>query len=133
MYLKFEEPKERLPEIVADELKIRQVIKNLIDNAIKYTQTGGITVSAELTGGAPNFVKIKIADTGVGLDKNEIERLFTKFTRTESGKKAHAGGAGIGLYIAKVITEKHGGKIWVESEGKGKGSAFFIELTIWPE
>lgn len=133
LYLKFEKPKERIPEVVADELKIRQVVMNLIDNAVKYTQTGGITVSIELTGGAPNYVKIKIADTGVGLDKNEIERLFTKFTRTESGKKAHAGGAGIGLYIAKVITEKHGGKIWAESEGKGKGSAFFVTLSVWPE
>lgn len=133
LYLKFEKPKERIPEIVADELKIRQVVMNLIDNAVKYTQTGGITVSLESLAGAPRFVKIKIADTGVGLEKNEIERLFTKFTRTEAGKKAHAGGAGIGLYIAKVITEKHGGKIWAESEGKGKGSAFFITLSVWPE
>lgn len=133
LYLKFEKPEERIPEVVADELKIRQVVMNLIDNAVKYTQTGGITVSVELAGGAPRFVKIKIADTGVGLEKNEIERLFTKFTRTEAGKKAHAGGAGIGLYIAKLITEKHGGKIWAESEGKGKGSAFFVTLSVWPE
>jgi signal transduction histidine kinase len=126
LYLNFEEPKE-FPKVLLDKEKIRQVILNLIDNAIKYTQEGGITVKL-LT--KENKLQIIISDTGEGLTKEEKEKIFERFSRGMAGTKFWAEGAGLGLYIAKRFVEMHNGKIWVESEGIGKGSTFYVELPM---
>ncbi|MBI4120654.1 MAG: hypothetical protein HY457_00140 [Parcubacteria group bacterium] len=118
-------------DIVGDSGKLSQVIGNLIDNAIKYTKEGGITISTALVPGK-SLVRLAVADTGVGVDKEDAEKLFQKFSRADGAFKVNASGTGLGLYIAKQIVDAHHGRIWVESEGKGKGSTFYIELPLAP-
>jgi signal transduction histidine kinase len=126
LYLKFEEPKE-FPKILLDREKIRQVILNLVDNAIRYTQEGGVTVKLQIANGK---LQIVVSDTGEGLTKEEKEKLFERFSRGTAGTKFWTEGAGLGLYIARRFVEMHKGRIWAESEGRGKGSIFYVELPM---
>ncbi|MCD6429289.1 HAMP domain-containing histidine kinase, partial [bacterium] len=114
-------------KILLDPSKIQQVILNILDNAIKYTQKGGITIE---TTQRDSSLLIKIKDTGVGMTKEETQRIFESFRRGDAGQKMWTGGSGLGLYVAKKFVEMHNGKIWAESEGPGKGSTFYIELPI---
>ncbi|MBZ9571936.1 hypothetical protein KJA15_01180 [Patescibacteria group bacterium] len=127
LYLKWEKPKISLPKISIDRDKIRQVILNVIDNAIKYTEKGGIKINLKSQN---SNLRITVEDTGVGLTKEESELLFESFVRGKAGVQFWTGGAGLGLYISKKFVEMHKGKVWVESEGKGKGSTFYIELPV---
>lgn len=124
--LAFVKPKTGLPKIMADKEKLRQVINNLIDNAIKYTKKGAITVKLEKTG---NNIAIKVADTGKGIAKEDQKNLFEKYARAQDSSK-YTAGLGLGLYLAKVIVQQHKGKIWAESEGVDRGSTFIISLPI---
>ena len=108
-----------------DKGKTKQIISNLIDNAIKYTPKGGIGISLE-NHGHKTIVKIK--DTGIGIEEKDLDKLFTKFTRTKDAFKTNVFGTGLGLYVAKKMMEAQGGNIHVESEGLGKGSTFIIEI-----
>lgn len=108
-----------------DKGKTKQIISNLIDNAIKYTPKGSIGVSLENHG---HKTVIKIKDTGIGIEEKDIDKLFTKFTRTKDAFKTNVFGTGLGLYVAKKMMEAQGGNIHVESEGLGKGSTFVIEI-----
>ena len=105
--------------------KIKQVINNIIDNSVKYTKKGGVTISLSAD---KEFITIKISDTGIGIAADDIPKLFTKFTRAKDAFRTNVIGTGLGLYIAKQMVEAQGGKIWVESEGLGRGSSFFIKL-----
>jgi signal transduction histidine kinase len=127
LYLKFEAPKVSLPEITIDGEKIRQALLNIVDNAIKYTQKGGVTIKVKTNN---NKYCVQITDTGEGMTQDEISGLFESFSRGKAGNKLWTEGSGLGLYVAKKFIEMHKGKIWTESEGKGKGSTFFIELPI---
>ncbi|MEK7145066.1 MAG: HAMP domain-containing sensor histidine kinase [Patescibacteria group bacterium] len=116
-------------EAQVDNGKIKEVIGNLIDNAIKYTKernNGSVTVSVVK---GEDIVTIKIADTGDGIPAKTIPELFKKFSRADA-EKANLLGTGLGLYLAKIFINAHQGKIWVESPGKDKGSTFFVELPI---
>jgi signal transduction histidine kinase len=126
--LAYQRPKNPLPVLMIDE-KINDVVSNLIDNAIKYTEKGGITITSERSG---EWVLVKVKDTGRGLDPKEAKGLFTKFVRGFGIAQVNPDGSGLGLYVARRIVEVHGGKIWVESEGPGKGSAFQFTLPIKP-
>lgn len=106
--------------------KIRQVVLNLIDNSIKYTEKGSITVTLRKNA-STKTIRLAISDTGMGISPQTKEKLFQKFSRGEGGK-TNTGGSGLGLYLAKQIAEAHGGRIIIESEGLGKGSTFIIEL-----
>ena len=112
---------------VADFGKIRQVLSNMVDNSIKYTPKGKISVLLSKT---PNGKKIifSVSDTGIGMSKNTKEKIFKKFSRAEGVNKIYTEGTGLGLYVASEIVKKHEGKIWAESEGEGHGSTFFVEL-----
>ncbi len=128
-------------QISADSGKITQVISNLIDNSIKYTPA-----RTDSQGGSAGNVKIKIenipagksktkenvrltiSDTGIGIDPATLKKLFDKFVRADDAGKTNISGTGLGLYVARQIVESLGGKIWAESEGKGKGSRFIIEF-----
>jgi len=127
IYLKWEKPKEPLPKISIDREKMRQVIMNLIDNAIRYTEKGGITVKAK---NLNSKMQILVSDTGTGLTKSEISKMFESFSRGAAGTRLYTEGAGLGLYIARRFVEMHKGKIWAESKGKGRGSTFYVELPI---
>jgi len=115
--------------IFADRTQIIQVFKNLIDNAIKYSPAGTVKASLSLD---PNGLKslFEIKDTGIGLTESDKNRLFTEGGKGEESLKYNTDSAGYGLYIVKKIVETHKGKIWAESEGRGKGSKFCVELPI---
>ncbi len=124
LYLKLTIPSD-LPLISLDEEKINQVIMNLVDNSIKYTQKGGIVIKCEMKN---EKIKIEIRDTGMGMNKEQLGQLFEKFSRGRDGQESWGGGTGLGLFIAKKFVELHKGKVWAESEGVNKGSVFSIEL-----
>jgi signal transduction histidine kinase len=116
-----------IQDVQIDEEKMRNVILNIIDNAIRYTPTGSITTKIEKVN---TKLHISITDTGEGMTKEEISGLFQSFTRGNAGTKFSTEGAGLGLYIARQFVEMHHGKVWAESEGKGKGSTFHIEVPL---
>jgi len=118
-------------KIKADYGKIRQVVSNLIDNALKYTPKGEVVVSLDKTADGSG-VLLKIKDSGVGMSSETIAALFQKFSRAKGISKLHTDGSGLGLYVASEMVKAHGGRAWAESEGEGKGSVFFVELPISP-
>lgn len=147
LYLDLKLPEIPMPEIKMDAGKIRELISNFIDNALKYTEKGGATISAEMReSGAvideKGFVKegekapyggvirITVSDTGIGVPKEEIPFLFRKFSRGKDTSRLHVGGTGLGLFVGKAIADAHHGATWVESDGAGKGSRFIIEIPI---
>jgi len=133
LIMKFKKPKS-LPKILLDQDKIRQVILNLVDNAIKYTEQGyvaaDISIKSKKEPEEGKTVLVAISDTGDGMTEKETEHLFQSFSRGTAGSKLWTEGAGLGLYVAKKFVEMHGGKIWAESPGKKKGSTFYFELPI---
>jgi len=116
---------DRLPGILGDRAEITRVISNLIDNAIKYSESGEIVVSALRR---PRKIEISVKDQGIGLitPKGNYDKLFDRFFQERPSSE----GSGVGLAICKTIVEAHGGKIWVESEGKGKGTTFKFTLPL---
>lgn len=125
--LKLEKPAKALPQILADSSKITDAISNLINNAIKYTPKGGIAIRLKMIN---SKLQIEIKDTGVGMTKEEMAKLFQSFSRGATGSKLYTEGAGLGLYIAKKYIEMHGGTLTVFSAGPGKGTTFTIELPV---
>jgi PAS domain S-box-containing protein len=115
-----------LPEIFADKYRLSQVLKNLLGNAVKFTDYGSISLKASIE---ENYLLISIEDTGVGISSDELKKIFTKLYQAYTGEDRKNEGAGLGLYICKEIIKKHNGKIWAKSE-IGKGSSFFIKLPI---
>ncbi|MES2985767.1 MAG: ATP-binding protein [Patescibacteria group bacterium] len=110
----------------ADRTKLKQVIMNIIDNSIKYTPKGSITITAcRKTDG---IVRVEVSDTGVGISAEVMPKLFVKFSRAPDASQANILGTGLGLFIAKSFVEAHEGHLWAESAGEGKGSTFIIEL-----
>jgi signal transduction histidine kinase len=114
--------------IHADLGKIKQVIGNLIDNSIKYTKEGGISLQVKTDEKETDKIIISISDTGIGIAKEDMTKLFGKFVRAKDAFRTNVVGTGLGLYVAKQMVEAQGGKIWIESPGVGKGSTFFVEL-----
>lgn len=120
-----------LPEVSLDPVRVTQVLHNLIGNSIKFTPRGGrITVGASLHP-VPSRVEVSVADTGVGIARADLPKLFKKFQRVGEGSHQSAG-TGLGLAIAKEIVELHGGSIRVESE-KGQGARFTFDLPVQQE
>lgn len=116
--------------VYADPERLREVVFNLIDNAIKYTSSGIVTVGVSLN---EKSVVIRVSDTGMGIAAEDIPHLFQKFYRTDNSATRLIGGTGLGLYISKQIVDMLHGKIWVEST-VGAGSTFYVELPrISPE
>lgn len=120
-------PKEVMMATV-DADKIRDVFLNLIDNAIKYTQEGSVSVFVEKSGA--DKIHFFVKDTGVGIDPHDAENLFQKFVRGSGIARVQPNGSGLGLYIVKKIAEAHNGRVWVSSEGLGKGTTFHAELPM---
>jgi len=113
-----------LPPALADEDRLYQILLNLVGNALQYTPRGGtVTISAE----APKDDRasplvVCIRDTGIGIAREHLPYLFTRFYRVDKSRSRAGGGSGIGLTITRHLVEAHGGAIWVESEGNGQGS-----------
>lgn len=115
-----------LPLVYADSDKVKEVVINLVGNAIKFTHKGGITVKCDVKDG---FVQTAVTDTGSGISKEDQELLFKKFSQARGGYSKQAGGTGLGLYISKQIIEGQKGKILLESV-LGQGSTFYFTLPI---
>lgn len=111
-------------EVVVDPRRIAQVLDNLLGNALKFTPSGGeVVVSIAADGGA---AMVRVRDTGPGLDPDQLGRLFQPFSRLHPQAGKH--GTGLGLYVTKGIVEQHGGAVWAESDGPGRGSTFVVRL-----
>jgi len=120
-----EPPKLKTININLDNEKINEVISNLLDNAISYTNTGHIDVTIEDN---KKWIEILFKDTGIGIPKDKLPDLFNKFTRLENAKQVRPDGTGIGLYFVRLVVEAHGGEISATSNGEGKGSEFTVKL-----
>lgn len=117
-----------LPDVLANQDRITQVVINLVGNALQYTPSGGqvsVTVSK-----SENNIRVRIQDTGIGIPSEHIPHVFTRFYRVEKSRSRAGGGSGIGLTIAKHFVEAHNGRIWAESAGSGLGATFTFQLPI---
>jgi two-component system, OmpR family, phosphate regulon sensor histidine kinase PhoR len=116
-----------LPAVRGDSGRLRDVLQNLLDNAVQYTPAGGhIVASAERDG---DEIVFTVADNGIGIPQAEQERIFERFYRVDEGRSREVGGTGLGLSIARHIAEAHGGRVWVES-AIGQGSRFHFSVPI---
>lgn len=116
----------KLPVVFADITRIHNVLLNLVDNAIKYTEEGKVTVRVRTT---PREVIFDVVDTGCGVKQGEGAALFRKFVRGDV-MTINPNGAGLGLFIVKELVEAHGGQVWLDSRGEGQGSTFSFSLPF---
>jgi signal transduction histidine kinase len=117
-----------LPALWADAQRLGQVLGNLLDNALRHTDSGGrVGVSTTVV---DDELAIEVADTGAGVTAEHLPRLFDRFYRADAARDRQHGGAGIGLSIAKALVEAHGGRIEVFSDGPGTGSSFIVTLPL---
>ncbi len=124
-----EEDSNRDVEIYADNTRIRQVMINLVNNAIKFTDKGRIAIRAIKSDSASVLITVK--DTGLGIPPEKLEDIFQEFTQVDTSSTRKAGGTGLGLPISRRLIEMHGGRLWAESTGvPGEGSTFYVELPI---
>jgi signal transduction histidine kinase len=117
------------PLVQADPTHLARVVRNLLENAVKYSPQGGLIVVRGET--QPQQILISIADQGIGIAPEHLNRLFEKFFRVRTDATRSTIGSGLGLPIARTIVEAHGGKIWAESE-MGRGSTFYVTLPLTP-
>jgi signal transduction histidine kinase len=125
--LSLELPKDLPDHIDADPALFHQAIYNLVENAIKYTSEGGQVFVRVRT--LENILVFEIQDTGIGIAPEDMTRLFEKFYRGKAREARTRAGTGLGLAIVRSIAERHGGRVWVESE-EGKGSTFYLQVPI---
>ena len=125
----FQRPEFQLKPFVMDPLRVKLVLEILVDNGLKYNvKNGEVRVRIDPMEGKP-FILISVEDTGVGISREDLSRLFTKFFRSKAALKGRTSGIGLGLYLAKNIIDRHGGKIWAKS-ALGRGSIFTFSLPI---
>ncbi len=121
------------PPIFFDRLRIRQVLLNLLSNALRFTDKGQITVSAQLEPErAPERIRVTVADTGPGIAPEDLDKVFEEFRQLDASLTKRFGGTGLGLALSRRFVELHGGRMWVESE-LGKGSQFSFTLPFTPK
>lgn len=121
-----------IPELIlGDQLRIRQILMNLFGNAIKFTDSGMITIEAgkAVNGAGREMIHFLVRDTGIGIPEKVIERIFAPFTQADSSTTRKYGGSGLGLTICKRLVALMDGRIWVESK-EGSGSCFHVELPF---
>jgi signal transduction histidine kinase len=116
-----------LPEVMADPRRSRQVLRNLVENAVKYSPAGGVvTISAQTS---RDTVLVSVADQGIGIQQKDLDHVFDRFYQVDNASTRKVGGSGLGLAICKAIVEAHHGSIWVESEPRN-GSTFYFTLPL---
>jgi signal transduction histidine kinase/CheY-like chemotaxis protein len=123
------ELEENLPPIFADRIRVKQIILNLGSNAIKFTDSGSITLTANKS--SENEIMFTVRDTGIGIKPEDVPKVFEEFRQLDNSTSRRAGGTGLGMTISKRFVEMHNGKIWIESE-LGKGTTVFFTIPIRP-
>jgi signal transduction histidine kinase len=124
-----EEDSDREIEIYADNTRLRQVMINLVNNAIKFTFTGKIALRVAQLDGARVLITVK--DTGLGIPTDHLEAVFNEFTQVDTSTTRKVGGTGLGLPISRKLVDMHGGRLWAESTGiEGEGTTFFVEMPL---
>jgi two-component system CheB/CheR fusion protein len=118
---------ESLPPVSGDAPRLRQVISNLLTNAIKFTDQGQVAVTVDST---DSRARVRVSDTGIGIDPSFLPQLFTRFRQEVGGQTRAHGGLGLGLAIVRYVVEAHGGTVSAESAGRGKGSTFTVLLPL---
>ncbi len=115
-------------QVFADRTRLRQVMINLVNNAIKFTDQGNIRL---WTARKDGMITIRVKDTGMGIPPDKLEDIFQEFTQVDTSTTRKVGGTGLGLPISRKLIEMHGGRLWAESTGiPGEGSTFFVELPV---
>jgi len=119
--------------VAGDPARLRQILINLIGNAVKFTEKGGIsvTVARDPDGPGPEALKISVSDTGIGMTTEQTRRLFKKYSQAGPSTSRRFGGTGLGLSICKLLAEHMGGRLWVES-AEGRGSTFHVAVRLQP-
>ena len=117
--------------VVGDALRFRQILRKMLANAVKFTETGGITVTLALVArdGAEVTVRCSVADTGIGVPEDQVDRIFAPFVQADMSTTRKYGGSGLGLAVCRRMTEALGGRIWFESN-RGEGSVFSFEIPL---
>jgi signal transduction histidine kinase len=117
-----------------DQIRMRQICINLIGNGVKFTENGGIYIELEKLYAVPergsNLIQVRIRDTGIGIPQDKLEEIFEAFSQVDASTTRKVGGTGLGLPISRRLVEMHGGRLWAESEGIGKGSTFYLDLPV---
>jgi signal transduction histidine kinase len=114
--------------IIADQFRIRQILLNLVGNALKFTDSGGITLFAESWA---DTILVRVQDTGIGIPPEKLETIFEAFSQVDNSTTRKAGGTGLGLPISRRLVEMHGGRLWAVSNGvAGEGSTLCLELPV---
>jgi len=122
-----------LPEVYSDKFRTRQVLLNMLSNASKFTQQGSITISAfTIIDGSREMVQVSVTDTGMGIARENIRRVFAQFEQVDNSTARGAEGSGLGMPIAKSLMEMQGGRMWIENTEVGVGSTFSITIPIAP-
>jgi PAS domain S-box-containing protein len=125
---------DNLPGVSADPLRLRQVISNLVTNAIKFTEQGSVTISAGPFEDDPSMLKVSVIDTGIGISEEHLPLVFERFRQVDQSATRRVGGTGLGLAITRQLVQMHGGDIWAESEvGVGSRFSFTVPVAVVPE
>src|SRR4029079_10207039 len=107
--------------------ELRTVLTNLLDNAVKYSSQD-VRVTVSVAAPSPDTIWVRVQDRGVGIPKKQLKRIFTRFYRVQARGLKQVKGTGLGLYIVRSIARAHGGRVFAQSEGEGRGSTFTLEL-----
>jgi len=120
---------QQLPQVMADPVRLRQIISSLVSNGYNYTPNGGhVALKLRLTG---DTILVEVKDDGIGITEKDARRIFERFFRGEDPMVLQTAGTGLGLAISKILVEMHGGKIWFESKGvHGEGSKFSFSIPV---
>ena len=116
-------------QMLGDEEDLKAMVSNLIDNAIKYSGTD-VHVSVELEQADPATATLRVRDQGIGISPSERKRIFKRFYRIPGAMSTRVKGTGLGLFIVRSVVARHGGKVFVESDGPGHGSTFIVQLPV---
>jgi signal transduction histidine kinase len=117
--------------VFGDAEELRTVITNLLDNAVKYSGAS-VNVTVSVAAPTPDTVWVRVHDRGIGIPKKQLKRIFRRFYRAQTRGLKHVKGTGLGLYIVRTIARAHGGRVFAQSEGEGRGATFTLELPRVP-